>query len=298
MQVTIENHLNYRGIKYDKARVGFVCGGLKKQKLKGITDGMSKCFWPDYELQVAAITPQERVESEYTFGREINATGPSGGQKRGTVIHRELKRHADMMRASPEEYERYKESCKKVPPAEWTLMCLKALESKGLHLLFSELCVGDEENGLATAIDLVCVDEEHKHLYLVETKTGYANVFTKGCGSLHHMEASISDCPLNQSKLQLAISSVLFEKTFDGVPVSGHYILNVSRTGTDLYHVDNTEDEIILRRRAIYESFLLWRKQKKDESARRKRLSRTARKDKEEGNGGKAASKKTKKGQK
>lgn len=295
----IETHPNYREIRYNKAMVGFIDNQTKK-KLKGITDGLDECFWPDYQLQVVPISAKERLESQFTFGRELEAYGPTGGLKRGTTVHRELKTYADMMRASDEEYERYKEKCMKKPLTEWSLMVIKALEGDPsklqLHIKFSELCVGDRENGLATAIDLVCLDQ-NGGWRLVELKTGYAHAFISSCGHMLRLgDKVISDCPLNQAKIQLAISAVLFQKTFPDIPISGYHILNVNRTGTHMYHVDNSTDEIIPYRHEIYQSFLQWRaekkrekeeakkrsKKKQDGSTSRKRVSRSSRKKEED----------------
>lgn len=263
----IESHPNYRQIRYNKARVGFV-DSVTNKKLKGITDGLDQCFWPEYRLKVSPTTERDRLESEFTFGRQIHAYGPDGGQRRGSIIHRELKVHADMKRASDEEWTRYKQQCHEKELAEWTLMVLGQLEANGLHLMFSELCVGDRENGLATAIDMVCVDEENRW-HLVELKTGYANVFTEHCSTLTRVDRVMGDCPLNQAKIQLAITRHLFDKTFPEVPIGGMHVLNVNRLGTWLYRMDDEPEQ----RRLVYESFLLWRNGLKS----RKRVSRTPR---------------------
>lgn len=288
----IESDSGYKKIKFNPFKRGFIIE--KTKKLSGITKRLSKCFWPEYKLQSARKTESQRLDQEYTIGRTMDVRSPTEGRRRGTEFHEELKEYTLKRHSSDAEYERYTNDCKKNPLLDITYMALKYLGWSDLVPIFAELCVGSKEDELATAIDLVCTNKKNE-VCLVEVKSGFSDVFEDGRLPMNWLVNrkghQILDSPLNQASVQLAVSSVLFERTFS-IPVDKHYVLNVSAAGASLYprvyetlpedkdvedfmerrkrEVPYTENEIIQGRREIYNIFLNRLAEEKEKKKKKK----------------------------
>jgi len=89
--------------------------------------------------------------------------------------------------------------------------------------------------GIATAVDLVCVDESNR-LCLVEQKCGFEGYHTRGTGKMRHELAAHDNSPFFQHQLQLALTVWMFQKTF-ALSVPQAVVMRVVDGGVHLHQL-------------------------------------------------------------
>src|SRR5687767_797339 len=90
-------------------------------------------------------------------------------------------------------------------------------EEWGWVPLKAELPVYELEYGRVTAIDLIVYDTINRRITLVEVKTGYEGYFEKGEKQMK-LGIRMSNSALNQAKIQLVTTAMMFLKMFPLVP--------------------------------------------------------------------------------
>lgn len=109
--------------------------------------------------------------------------------------------------------------------------------------LCSEFIVYDMYHRLATAIDLLVYDKQEKVITLVEIKTGYEGFFEKGTSSMKCGLGWVNS-PLNQSKVQLIATSILFERLFPYLKDMQLYVVHIPHERSLPTRYNVTVDEV------------------------------------------------------
>jgi hypothetical protein len=126
----------------------------------------------------------------------------------------------------------------------YTKRVFSALAQARLEPIVPQLLVGSTEAYIATAVDLVCVDQAHVNSInartpriLVELKCGFDTYHTVGTDYMNEPFEDLDDCPQNQHFLQLAFTRKLYQETFPAHEdlVNEAYVCRVHRGGVDLY---------------------------------------------------------------
>lgn len=149
--------------------VGTGVDDAKPILLKGLTSVMSGYLYRDApdagrkRSHSAANAPPARPLAAHNF----RGRGKLRGFQRGTLIHTQIE---DAVHLTPAQFTaRHPEG---IHP--WAHALLTEILARGWRPVKSEFIVHDRDVFMATRIDIVCVDK-NGHLYLIETKSGYAN---------------------------------------------------------------------------------------------------------------------------
>lgn len=231
---------------------------------RGITRWLSRNYWPHYNhtraQRASTGSPHARIVNppRHTPAPHVLIGGPSGrpssmlvnrngtgrpvkkprcanryvagllGRERGRCIHNQLAAHI----ASASE-----------PNAINTLhsgarAVLRYVRESNWIFVGANLPVCDPRqryNRWATEIDLVAIDPANDALVLIELKTGYDNgVFTAASGTMADATLKMSDSPVNQAKIQLIASVMLYETCYPSAYTKGFRLC--------ILHVDSTGD--------------------------------------------------------
>src|SRR5687768_3710667 len=175
----------------------------KERKLCGITKIMGKYFWPDYVY----------TRDRYNMG--TGAHSKEDGINRGKQVHKQLRDYANLSEKAFKK--KYSDGVHK-----YTLYAIKTLKMWKLKPVCAEFVIYDEENGIATAVDMICTPSNSKggEVVLLDWKCGFDyymvksnNVYMKG-----PLEG-YSCCPLYQGYYQLAIEYAILTKKYGITPV-------------------------------------------------------------------------------
>lgn len=190
---------------YNAYRSSFVCGS---RPLRGITLLLKELVWPHFKL------PPDGDSADRTWCA-------TKGFGRGLRVSRELAQRVNHGKTSSR-------------PHPFTVAVLSALEKNGLRPIRCEYAVASEANRLATAVDIVCRDREDK-LHLIEVKTGMSNCWRKPQHNMQPPLQELTDCPMNQALVQLALTYRLFVEWNMGVAVKGCAVCHVTRQEKQLF---------------------------------------------------------------
>lgn len=280
----IEKDSGYRRVKFNPYKKGYFID--KTVRLSGITKKLQECFWPEYKLKTKAATQKERLDMSFTVGKPFDSVTESDGRVRGKIIHKEIEEYTNRKNSTLQEFKEYKEKIIGDPLHSVTYFTIYTLEKEGLIPIFSELRVGSAESKLGTAIDIVCTNEKNE-VCLVEFKSGFAGVFETGD---HQMERIlfkngqvVTDCPANQAVIQLAVTAMLYEKTFtDLVKPTKFYVVNVNeRESAKVYRLIEDGSLLFEHRQEIFDIFLDFLKRQADDRAIRRSLGKGSKRKKE-----------------
>lgn len=204
-------------------RGAFLCEG---RTLRGLHDFLSQTFYPTYDFKRAnfgPVGPSPPVNQRAKTSEE--------GKRIGTLVDSQLRcitqmlgRHRDLGLSV------FIQPRLAVPARLRQDQTLQRLRNNlhlhtrrvvtGLHMLklrpiASQLPVGHEILRVGTALDLLCIDIE-RHLVVVEIKSGFDTYYERH--TLDRMRPPFqdkNDSPHNQHQLQLALSLLLFCRTYN-----------------------------------------------------------------------------------
>ncbi len=101
---------------------------------------------------------------------------------------------------------------------KYTRSLFVLLEENNLRPHASQVHVGSKSLNIATAIDLLCIDTTRpRSLVVVEIKTGYNGYLLKSTRKMKSPFDQVDNHPLNQHRLQAAVTELLFRKAYTGV---------------------------------------------------------------------------------
>lgn len=167
------------------------------------------------------------------------------GMYRGTLIHTQLKDYTKLMAFGEHGVEDKKHnyqalhSFNKIHPKchPCTVLILKTLRDDWGWIPVAAALPVYDPNHLdtciwATEIDLICVDATNENrLILIEIKTGYDTTFNHGYEPMKN-GMKLDNSPLNQAKVQLVASSMLFSAKYAQVRNFSLYVVWCSSDST------------------------------------------------------------------
>ena len=186
---------------------------LKIKSLRGITD-VNKChFYPSYSFRKATFGPKG-IKPIKTKLR---------GSKKGKKLDSQINDYFrfGIQTTLPE----LKVVIREINKRNWTIVAC-------------QLPVRQSDIRLATSLDMVCFDGTT--YFIIELKTGYQHYMHRY--TLDRMNipfTDMTDCPLNQHRLQMFVAHNLFVKTYPFKIVTS-YLWYVNGTGVTEY--DQTLD--------------------------------------------------------
>ena len=202
--------------------------------LSGINRRLRRTFFPDsgfYSLM--KTTPGHTEQSKITKGKKrkskkkkpqpqqnqiaqrppdphlaVHAKGRHWGRIRGTLVHQEMEDFILFMHEDKTNFLR--NFLRKRPGIHiYTKRILTfILDTMGWHLLRAEFDVFDEETGIGTSFDAVCVTDEGQ-IVLLEIKCGFANYFDNSDGYMRRSLHKLTNSPHHQANIQLIASSTM-----------------------------------------------------------------------------------------
>jgi hypothetical protein len=224
----------------------------KEKKLCGITRIMGKYFWPDYEYK----------RDRYNLG--TGAHSKEDGIERGVTVHRQLRDYANL---SAKDF-------KKKHPLEdihdYTRYAIKTLKLWKLKPVCAEFIIYDEDNGIATAIDMICTPTASKggEIILLDWKCGFDHYMVKSNNA--DMKGPLKEyscCPLYQGYYQLAIESAILSTKY-GITPSKCIVVQLSQEQVNPYIVPT---EVLNASVELYDFMVASRMEEKNEKERNKK---------------------------
>ena len=211
----------------------FIRSGDSRTPLRGITLVMGRVFFPGYRYTDRAATKRRQsLETKTQAHRTKEIRQPSDGMRRGRLIDREIQQY---VREIHEGVENGPAAAGETGPRrhKYTERMIAAMTQLQLTPVATQTVVGDISTGFATAVDIVCINARNE-MCIIEQKAGFEGYNHIGNGRMLHEFSGVSNAPMNQHQLQLALTTWLFFKTF-GVQIKHAYIIQIVENGV-FYH--------------------------------------------------------------
>lgn len=196
-----------RKVVYNKR--GFTGFDIVK-KMKGLLPMLKENFWSDYEYE-------ETIYHESTGAGSIG-----GGRERGILVHKQL-----MLYSNSNGARFFKKKTNKIHI--FTAYTIEALKKWKLRPLISEFMVYDPNLQWSTSADIFLVDEE-MNLYIGDFKTGGNSYFERGNAAMKEPLSGLSNCPLNQARIQLFFTMMVLEKYY-GIKIKDCLVIQITNKG-------------------------------------------------------------------
>lgn len=118
----------------------------------------------------------------------------------------------------------------------YTHSVLLTLLREDLQPVAADVACGSGHARLGTAVDIVAVRASAPNLLvLIELKCGFMNYLHKYQGKMEPPYSHFTDCPLHQFYLQLALTEVLFRRTYPRARLGLPLVINVHAGSCDVY---------------------------------------------------------------
>jgi hypothetical protein len=186
---------------------------------KGLVPTLKQIFYKNYKYE----------QPKYSRGKRIPKP-EYGGQMRGSIVHKQL-----MMYANKYSIEEFSKQFMAIHP--YSIKAFQFLKTNNWDPITAELAIGDTDLMIATAIDMVCMDQNGK-VILIEWKTGMDYSMLRGTtqmdGPVHE-----DDCPLNQAFLQLLFGKIILEMQY-GIRSDEEYVVQIKHSGVVEYRIPST----------------------------------------------------------
>lgn len=207
--------------------------------LSGLVPSLKKCFWPNVNKSTLLRVPSSSKKQNEK--KKTRSKGFFYGSIKGTKVHRQIEDFVVLDK---------KNFLKKHPCLHpWSKRILTHIteEMKWIPLK-PEYHVYDEDLGIGTSIDMVCVDKSSGKLILLEFKTGYRNYFENNDGYMEHSLCLMKNSPLNWATIQLVFSIIMLMKQQQKRDVESRlrlsdieaYVIRVDDDTLDTYTIDHT----------------------------------------------------------
>lgn len=204
---------------------------LNSITFRGITKWLKAHYWDNYRPSSARAKSKKPTAKQRLVGGSTGTaivgvgarkkvrcanlqTARIVGLERGKLVHRQL---GDYIACGAKE-RRFRERHPIVHPA--TRAVIAHLHERGWELVGADLPVYDPSlraNRWATEIDLVALDPNSNCIILIELKTGYDTNFGEATGPMTCSTLQMNNSPLNQAKVQLVASALLFTALYPDI---------------------------------------------------------------------------------
>jgi hypothetical protein len=207
-------------------RMRNTCGGYywldergQYRCLSGLLPRLRAVFWPQSASHPRAkrattTTPTDcGIKKARKAGRGAAGGGGGGGRFAGVIkgsqVHRQLH---DFVTLDERQFKKRHGALH--PYCARLLRCI--VEQKRWHPLLPEHDIYDEQLGIGTSVDMICVDARGG-LKLLEFKTGYRDYFEAEDGKMARSLSALANSVQNQATLQLGTAALILERRY-GVP--------------------------------------------------------------------------------
>lgn len=261
IQGLLDNPINRRLVKAGGAGYQILNESTgKNNAMRGVNPALMECFWPQMSKKSKAFKrPSKKTKKPKPFSLKTR-TGQEAarGHVRGTIIHRQVE---DLVTLNPASFQLRHPQVRFIASVlqqlispqgahKWSTQLARAIvDNRKWRPIGSEVMVADEELGIATEIDMICVDREGV-LHFIEMKTGYATLEEwRGCQGkmrepLHTMFADPKTPTMGTNSAQnRAIVQIMFGAmlAFAGHKLQCRYqcwVVHVNDNGTEFLPVD------------------------------------------------------------
>lgn len=209
--------------------MGFTVDGVK---VSGVHRRIAKMFFPGYSYSGAKFGPKV----EHTVKED---DGNLMGMALGSTVDREVTLIVtllvesktplcDFMNKENRGIDRNSVALAgwRVSMHDYTERFFRRIETLGWQPIGSQVACGSMKAMTGTAVDLVCVDDRHGGIVLVELKCGFDRYLDRYKSYMSPPFANITDSPRYQFQVQMLVTKLLFECTYPAsLPVTGHILL-------------------------------------------------------------------------
>lgn len=197
--------------------------------VSGLLPRLRKVFWPQ-----SSIFKQMKGAKGGQKKRGGRSRGKFSGVIKGTKIHRELRDFIVF------DGKTFKKVHGKLHP--YSSRILKYIvDVKKWQPFLPEHLIYDEDLGLATPVDLICLTREGR-LALLEFKTGYTGYFDNADGKMERPLHRMRNTPLNQATLQLMTSAQILSQKYE-IPHSAmeRYIMRIDDQDLEIIPIEEKD---------------------------------------------------------
>lgn len=229
--------------------------GESSKKYKGITSVLNDVFFNN-DSEATHAQPKQKRNNEYIGSSNYDVPkekvlrsiqkDPRGacmckskgiGNTHGTIVHTELDRMVKcytMDKYNKNMMNFFGSVCDEVDAPHMPDFCviriLDKLVTLGFVPIASEFPIFDEQSGIATQIDLICIDAKTFEICVFELKSGGTNPddFISPT-TKKMMRGALADCPdtpYNRAAIQLIISCIILQQRYD-IFVDRGYVMHV-----------------------------------------------------------------------
>lgn len=230
--------INTKGTYYQ-----YVRSLSKYKKLNGLLDRLRKTFYPDFDLYQLTKNNKKTKKKKKIQNNGIY------GKDRGKMIHKEIE---DFITLDKKNFLKFHPTVH-----AFTKKIFKQLELMKWQPVKSEFDVFDENLGIGTSIDMICVNHEGK-IVLIELKFGYRDNYDDYDNLMLHSLKNLTNSPHNQANLQLITSAIFI--------IKNHHIslndllLYVIKVDEDrIYPYQILNDYVKLKMHNIYNDLLMFK---------------------------------------
>jgi len=202
----------------------------KYRILSGLLPRLRSVYWPGSSIyqQMKSVKTAPRAKQAKHASK-----GRFAGVIRGSQIHKELRDFVVL------DGKNFKKNHKRLHPFSSRILRVIVETMKWMPFL-PEHDIYDEDWGVGTSIDMICLDKDGR-LILLEFKTGYKDYFENPDGYMQHTLARMSNTIQNQATMQLTSAALILEKKYH-VPVEQMrlYVIRIDDETLDIVPVDRS----------------------------------------------------------
>jgi hypothetical protein len=244
---------------------------LEGNYVRGVVPTNQRLFYHNYSYGAAVHGPQRQTPEGATLdpNRAI-------GFERGRKVDDQISRAMDVMAAchlepawmvEPKKYTRQwrKVNFTSVKDETWikslvnnmhpfTQTFFKLMVSRDWLPYSGQMLCASNMARLGTAIDAVVVARSAPRTHiLLELKSGYYKYLFRHCGRMNAPFTHLTDCPLNQFYLQLAVGRLLYGRTYPNQKQAPAFVVVLHEFGRDIHElpVTVTREEAGMWRRLL-----------------------------------------------
>lgn len=202
----------------------------KYRRLQGLLPRLKACYWPESNY----FKTRKRVG---TTPKKVGAGGARKGRFQGVIkgvkVHRELK---DFVQLDAKNFKKIHNKFLH----NYSARILNAIVNRmGWQPFLPEFDIFDENLGIGTSVDMICLDKEG-NLILLEFKTGYSGYFEESDGFMKSALAKLPNTVLNQATLQVVSAGLILERCYQVAPERmRYYVMRVDQHSLDIIPIEN-----------------------------------------------------------
>jgi len=211
---------------------GFILRSRRSRRLVGLLPFLKGKLWSDYDFRKISqikkkITknPSNKKKTPGTYRVNDNVDRRFDGILTGNKVHQQINDFVSLSNFS------FRRKNGTIHP--WSRVILEKIFEYKWVPLASEFMVYDEDIGIATKIDLICLSYETgtKCLVFIELKTGYDGIFLLSYGAMAKPFSRYGNSYKNQASFQITCGYILAKHKYGFDAPSALCVLNYNKSG-------------------------------------------------------------------